>query len=153
MLGYWEDALRTGEAVDQARWMHTGDLATIDEEGYCNIVGRIKDLVIRGGENIYPREVEEFLYRHPKIEDVQVFGVPDAKFGEELCAWVKVRKGQAMTEEELREFCRGQIAHYKIPRHVRFVDSFPMTVTGKVQKFVMRDEMSRELGAEVEATA
>ncbi|MGH7068298.1 MAG: AMP-binding protein [Acetobacteraceae bacterium] len=153
MLGYWEDALRTGEAVDQARWMHTGDLATIDEEGYCNIVGRIKDLVIRGGENIYPREVEEFLYRHPKIEDVQVFGVPDAKFGEELCAWVKVRKGQAMTEEELREFCRGQIAHYKIPRHVRFVDSFPMTVTGKVQKFVMREEMSRELGARVEATA
>ncbi|MGH7160742.1 MAG: AMP-binding protein, partial [Acetobacteraceae bacterium] len=153
MLGYWQDPPRTAEAIDHARWMHTGDLAIIDAEGYCNIVGRIKDMVIRGGENIYPREVEEFLYRHPKIEDVQVFGVPDARFGEELCAWVRLRAGQAMTEDELREFCRGQIAHYKIPRHVRFVAAFPMTVTGKVQKFVMRDEMSRELGAKVEVTA
>ncbi|MGH7078590.1 MAG: AMP-binding protein, partial [Acetobacteraceae bacterium] len=153
MLGYWEDPPRTAEAIDPARWMHTGDLATIDAEGYCNIVGRIKDMVIRGGENIYPREVEEFLYRHPKIEDVQVFGVPDARFGEELCAWVRLRAGQAMTEDELREFCRGQIAHYKIPRHVRFVAAFPMTVTGKVQKFVMREEMRRELGAEAEVTA
>ncbi|MGH7082783.1 MAG: AMP-binding protein, partial [Acetobacteraceae bacterium] len=136
MLGYWQDPPRTAEAIDHARWMHTGDLAIIDAEGYCNIVGRIKDMVIRGGENIYPREVEEFLYRHPKIEDVQVFGVPDARFGEELCAWVRLRAGQAMTEDELREFCRGQIAHYKIPRHVRFVAAFPMTVTGKVQKFV-----------------
>jgi len=153
MLGYWDDPQRTGEAIDQARWMHTGDLATIDAAGYCNIVGRIKDMVIRGGENIYPREVEEFLYRHPKIEDVQVFGVPDAKFGEELCAWVRLRAGQTMTEEELRDFCRDQIAHYKIPRHVRFVDSFPMTVTGKVQKFVMRERMSRELGVAVAATA
>ncbi len=153
MLGYWDDRERTAEAIDPARWMHTGDLATIDAAGYCNIVGRIKDMVIRGGENIYPREVEEFLYRHPKIEDVQVFGVPDAKFGEELCAWVRLRAGQTMTEEELREFCRDQIAHYKIPRHVRFVDSFPMTVTGKVQKFVMRERMSRELGVKAEATA
>ncbi|MGH7121905.1 MAG: AMP-binding protein [Acetobacteraceae bacterium] len=153
MLGYWEDPERTAEAIDQARWMHTGDLATIDADGYCNIVGRIKDMVIRGGENIYPREVEEFLYRHPKIEDVQVFGVPDPKFGEELCAWVRLRAGQTMTEEELQAFCRAQIAHYKIPRHVRFVDSFPMTVTGKVQKFVMREAMGRELGVKAEATA
>ncbi|MDA8052231.1 MAG: AMP-binding protein [Rhodospirillales bacterium] len=153
MLGYWDDPERTEEVIDQARWMHTGDLAAIDAEGYCNIVGRIKDMVIRGGENIYPREVEEFLYRHPKIEDVQVFGVPDQKFGEELCAWVKVRAGQTMTAEELRAFCEGQVAHYKIPRHVRFVDAFPMTVTGKVQKYVMRERMSAELGVHAEATA
>jgi fatty-acyl-CoA synthase len=153
MLGYWDEAERTAEAIDAARWMHTGDLATIDAEGYCNIVGRIKDMVIRGGENIYPREVEEFLYRHPKIEDVQGFGVPDPKLGEELCVWVRLRAGETMTAEELRAFCEGQIAHYKIPRHVRFVDSFPMTVTGKVQKFVMRERMSMELGVHAEATA
>jgi len=153
MLGYWDDPKRTAEAIDAARWMHTGDLATIDAEGYCKIVGRIKDMVIRGGENICPREVEEFLYRHPKIEDVQVFGVPDRKFGEELCAWVRLRAGQTMTAEELREFCEGEIAYYKIPRYVRFVDAFPMTVTGKVQKYLMRERMSRELGVSTEATA
>jgi len=133
--------------------MHTGDLATIDAEGYCNIVGRIKDMVIRGGENIYPREIEEFLYRHPKIEDVQVFGVPDQKFGEELCAWIKVRAGSEMTENEVRDFCRDQIAHYKVPRHIRFVTEFPMTVTGKMQKFIMRAKMEEELGVRDAQTA
>jgi fatty-acyl-CoA synthase len=147
MLGYWEDAERTAQAIDAARWMHTGDLATIDAEGYCAIVGRIKDMVIRGGENVYPREIEEFLYRHPKISDVQVFGVPDAKYGEEICAWVKLREGEEMTAEEVVAFCRGEIAHYKVPRYVKFVEAFPMTVTGKMQKFLMREEMGRELGA------
>ncbi len=146
MRGYWGDPERTAEAVDEARWMHTGDLATIDAEGYCAIVGRIKDMVIRGGENVYPREIEEFLYRHPRIADVQVFGVPDPKFGEELCAWVKLRDGETLTEDEVRDFCRGQIAHYKIPRYVRFVPDFPMTVTGKMQKFIMREVMMKELG-------
>ncbi|HEX8741439.1 MAG TPA: AMP-binding protein [Casimicrobiaceae bacterium] len=146
MLGYWNDAERTAEAIDPARWMHTGDLATIDDEGYCNIVGRSKDMVIRGGENIYPREVEEFLYRHPKIRDVQCVGVPDAKFGEELCACVVLRPGVEADPEEIREFCRGQIAHYKVPRYVRFVDGFPMTVTGKIQKFLLRRQMADELG-------
>jgi fatty-acyl-CoA synthase len=147
MLGYWNDEARTAEAIDRAGWMHTGDLATIDAEGYCAIVGRIKDLVIRGGENVYPREVEEFLYAHPAISDVQVFGVPDPKFGEEVCAWVRLRDGATLTEEELREFCRGRIAHFKTPRHVRFVDGFPMTVTGKVQKYLMREAMHAELRA------
>jgi fatty-acyl-CoA synthase len=133
--------------------MHTGDIATIDRDGYCNIVGRIKDLVIRGGENVYPREIEEFLYRHPKIEEVQVFGVPDTKYGEELCAWIKVRAGQALTEDEVRDFCRNQIAHYKVPRHIRFVTEFPMTVTGKMQKFIMRAQMENELGTKQVATA
>ena len=145
MRGYWNDAPRTAEAIDPARWMHSGDLATLDAEGYCAIVGRIKDLVIRGGENVYPREVEEFLYRHPAIADVQVFGVPDPKFGEELCAWVKLRDGETLTEEAVRDFCRGQIAHYKIPRYVRFVPDFPMTVTGKMQKFIMRETMIKEI--------
>jgi fatty-acyl-CoA synthase len=153
MLGYWNDAERTGQAIDAARWMHTGDLATMDEEGYCKIVGRIKDMVIRGGENVYPREIEEFLYRHPKIQDVQVFGVPDERFGEELCAWIKLRSGEALTAEEVREFCRDQIAHYKVPRHIRFVDEFPMTVTGKMQKFIMRERMSAELGVREAITA
>jgi len=153
MLGYWDDEARTDEAIDAAGWMHTGDLATIDTEGYCNIVGRIKDMVIRGGENVYPREVEEFLYRHPKIQDVQVIGVPDKRYGEELCAWVKLKAGQKATEEEIREFCRGQIAHYKVPRYVKFVDGFPMTVTGKVQKFVMREQTMRELGLSFDKTA
>ena len=126
--------------------MHTGDLATMDDDGYCNIVGRIKDMVIRGGENIYPREIEEFLYRHPEIQDVQVFGVPDQRYGEELCAWIKLRAGETATTEEIRAFCQGQIAHYKIPRYVRFVDDFPMTVTGKMQKFLMREQMIDELG-------
>jgi len=146
MRGYWDDEPRTREAIDPARWMHSGDLATLDAEGYCAIVGRIKDLVIRGGENVYPREVEEFLYRHPKIAEIQVFGVPDPKFGEELCAWVKLREGETLTEEQVRDFCRGQIAHYKIPRYVRFVSDFPMTVTGKMQKFIMRETMAKELG-------
>ncbi len=153
MLGYWDDEERTEQVIDAARWMHTGDLATIDDEGYCNIVGRIKDMVIRGGENIYPREVEEFLYRHPKIQDVQVFGVADPHYGEEVCAWVRLRAGETMTADELRGFCRGQIAHQKIPRHIRFVDEFPMTVTGKVQKFLMREAMANELGVREAATA
>ena len=153
MLGYWDDPERTAQAIDAAKWMHTGDLATIDADGYCNIVGRIKDLVIRGGENVYPREIEEFLYRHPKIQDVQVFGVPDERYGEELCAWVKVRAGESLTVEDVKAFCQGQIAHYKIPRHVRFVEEFPMTVTGKMQKFLMREQMVAELGLHAAATA
>ncbi|MGH7040485.1 MAG: AMP-binding protein [Stellaceae bacterium] len=153
MLGYWNDTERTREAIDPARWMHTGDLATLDAEGYCNIVGRIKDMVIRGGENVYPREIEEFLYRHPKIQDVQVVGIPDPRYGEELCAWVRLREGASANAEEIRAFCQGQIAHYKIPRYVKFVDEFPMTVTGKVQKFLMREAMIRELGLSVQKTA
>ncbi|MBO0775529.1 MAG: AMP-binding protein [Actinobacteria bacterium] len=145
MLGYWEDEEQSRAAIDAARWMHTGDLAVMDEAGYLNIVGRIKDMVIRGGENIYPREVEEFLYTHPAIADVQVVGVPDARFGEELCAWVKLRPGSSLTEEELRAFCQGKIAHYKIPRYLRVSDEFPMTVTGKVQKFKMREVSIAEL--------
>ena len=148
MLGYWNDPERTAEAIDAGRWMHTGDLAVMDDAGYLNIVGRIKDMVIRGGENIYPREVEEFLYTHPSIEDVQVVGVPDVKYGEELCAWVKLRPGSELTAEQVREFCTGKIAHYKIPRYVRVTDSFPMTVTGKVQKFKMRETSVAELGLE-----
>jgi fatty-acyl-CoA synthase len=153
MLGYWDDEEKTREAIDPAGWMHTGDLATIDDEGYCNIVGRIKDMVIRGGENVYPREIEEFLYRHPKIQDVQVIGVPDARYGEELCAWVRLRDRETATEEEIRAFCQGQIAHYKVPRYVKFVDGFPMTVTGKIQKFLMRQQMIEELGLSVQETA
>jgi len=153
MLGYWGDGERTAEAIDRAGWMHTGDLATLDEDGYCNIVGRIKDMVIRGGENVYPREVEEFLFRHPKIEAVQVVGVPDSKYGEELCAWIKLKPDTAASAEEIQGFCKGQIAHYKIPRYIKFVDGFPLTVTGKVQKFVMRDEMIRELGLSQQKTA
>ena len=144
MLGYWDDAEKTAQAIDRAGWMHTGDIATMDTDGYCNIVGRIKDMVIRGGENIYPREIEEFLFRHPGIEAVQVIGIPDVNYGEELCAWIKVKAGFSATAEEIRAFCKGQIAHYKIPRYIKFVESFPMTVTGKVQKFVMRDEMIKE---------
>ena len=146
MLGYWNEPDKTAEAIDAARWMHTGDLAVMDDAGYLNIVGRIKDMVIRGGENIYPREVEEFLYTHPEIEDVQVIGVPDLKYGEELCAWVKLRPGSELTAEQVREFCIGKIAHYKVPRYVRFTDDFPMTVTGKVQKFKMRETSVEELG-------
>jgi fatty-acyl-CoA synthase len=153
MLGYWDDDERTREAIDPARWMHTGDLATIDAEGYCNIVGRIKDMVIRGGENVYPREIEEFLYRHPKIQDVQVIGVPDDRYGEEICAWVKLRPGVSATDEDIRAFCRDQIAHYKVPRYIKFVDEFPMTVTGKIQKFVMRERTIAELGLKAQRTA
>jgi fatty-acyl-CoA synthase len=152
MLGYWEEPDRTGEVIDAARWMHTGDLATMDEAGYVNIVGRIKDMVIRGGENLYPREIEEFLYGHPDIEDVQVIGVPDLKYGEELCAWVKPRAGSTLTEEGVRDFCRGKLAHHKIPRYVRFTDGFPMTVTGKIQKFKMRETSIAELGLEAAST-
>ncbi|PPQ33685.1 AMP-binding protein [Rhodopila globiformis] len=146
MQGYWEDTEKTAEAIDVAGWMHTGDLATMDADGYCAIVGRIKDMVIRGGENIYPREIEEFLYRHPAIQDVQTFGIPDERFGEELCAWIKLRPGETLTEEDVKAYCREQIAHYKVPRYVRFVDEFPMTVTGKMQKFIMRQKMIEELG-------
>jgi fatty-acyl-CoA synthase len=153
MLGYWDDEEKTREAIDPAGWMHTGDLATIDDEGYCNIVGRIKDMVIRGGENVYPREIEEFLYRHPKIQDVQVIGIPDPRYGEELCAWVRLRDGESAAVEEIRAFCQGQIAHYKVPRYVKFVDGFPMTVTGKIQKFLMRQHMIEELGLSVQETA
>jgi fatty-acyl-CoA synthase len=153
MLGYWNDPERTADSIDRAGWMKTGDLATIDDEGYCNIVGRIKDMVIRGGENIYPREIEEFLYRYPKIQDVQVIGVPDPRYGEELCAWVKLRDGEHAAPEDIQEFCKGQIAHYKIPRYIKFVDVFPMTVTGKIQKFLMREETIRELGLVEQQTA
>ena len=148
MLGYWENPEATSEAIDATGWMHTGDLATMDDEGYVNSVGRIKDMVIRGGENVYPREVEEFLYQHPAIVDVQVVGVPDAKYGEELCAWVRLRDGQSLSIEELREFCQGRIAHFKIPRYLRLTDEFPLTVTGKVQKFRMREISVAELGLE-----
>ena len=153
MLGYWDDDARTRGAIDAARWMHTGDLATVDDEGFCNIVGRIKDVVIRGGENVYPREVEEFLYRHPAIQDVQVFGVADDRYGEELCAWVKLRGGEDLSAADVQAFCRGQIAHQKVPRYVRFVEEFPMTVTGKMQKFLMREAMERELGVQAAETA
>ena len=146
MLGYWNDEARTREAIDAGRWMHTGDLAVMDAEGYVNIVGRIKDMLIRGGENIYPREIEEFLYSHPKISDVQVIGVPDQKYGEEVMAWVKLREGEVATAEEIRDYCRGQIAHYKVPRYIKFVDGFPMTVTGKIRKVEMRQVSIEELG-------
>ncbi|KHK57041.1 AMP-binding protein [Burkholderia sp. A9] len=152
MLGYWDDDAKTREVLVDG-WMHTGDLATLDADGYCNIVGRLKDMVIRGGENVYPREIEEFLFRHPKIQSAQVFGVPDAKYGEELCAWIVLRADEQMSEDDVRAFCNGQIAHYKIPRYVRFVDELPMTVTGKVQKFVMRERMIEELKLDVQKTA
>jgi fatty-acyl-CoA synthase len=148
MLGYWEDEQATAGAIDRAGWMHTGDLATIDADGYANIVGRIKDMVIRGGENVYPREVEEFLYGHPAVSDVQVIGVPDPRYGEELCAWVRVKEGQSVTGDELRDWCKGRIATFKIPRYWRFVEAFPMTVTGKVQKFKMRETSIAELRLE-----
>jgi fatty-acyl-CoA synthase len=145
MRGYWNDAERTRDAIDAGGWMHTGDLGVIDEEGYCNIVGRVKDMIIRGGENIYPREIEEFLFRHPAVLDVAVVGVPDAKLGEAVCACIQVRGGMAVTEEEVREFCRAQIAHYKVPRYVRFVTAFPLTISGKVQKYLIREQLRAEL--------
>jgi fatty-acyl-CoA synthase len=153
MRGYWEDAELTRAAIDPAGWMHSGDLATIDAEGYCNITGRVKDMLIRGGENVYPREVEEFLFRHPKIQAAQVFGIPDPRLGEEVCAWIILRPGQTMTAAEVAAYCRGEIAHFKVPRHVRFVPEFPITATGKPQKFVMREMMMRELGLREERTA
>lgn len=146
MLGYWGDAEKTAEVLDANGWMHTGDIATLDSNGYCNITGRIKDMVIRGGENIYPKEIEEFLSGHPAIGEVQVFGVPDSKFGEEICAWVRLKEDYTLDEEAVKIFCRGSIAHYKIPRYIRFVSAFPMTVSGKVQKFSMREVMINELG-------
>jgi fatty-acyl-CoA synthase len=153
MIGYWNDPERTAEAIDEEGWMHTGDLAIIDEEGYGNIVGRLKDMVVRGGENIYPREVEEYLYRYNKIKDVAIVGVPDTKFGEELCAWIILKPGESGSEEEIKLFCQGQIAHYKVPRYVRFVDAFPLTVTGKIQKYLIRKQMAEELGLQEEKTA
>jgi len=145
MPKYWNDSEKTAEAIDEAGWIASGDIAVVDDEGYFQIVGRIKDMLIRGGENIFPREIEDFLYTHPAIEQVEVIGVPDEKYGEEICAWIKLREGHKATTDDIRAFCKGQIAHFKIPRYVRFVDSFPMTITGKVQKFVMRDQMAREL--------
>ncbi|MCZ2497153.1 AMP-binding protein [Xylophilus sp. Kf1] len=153
MHGYWDEPARTAEVIDAEAWLHTGDLATMDAEGYVAIVGRIKDMVIRGGENVYPREVEEFLYRHPAVQDVQVVGVPDDRYGEELCAWIVVKPGATLTEDAVRDFCRGRIAHYKVPRHVRFVPGFPMTVTGKIQKYRIREAMREEFGAAAEGRA
>lgn len=153
MHGYWDDPERTREAIDADGFMHTGDLATMDAEGYVNIVGRIKDMVIRGGENLYPREIEEFLYRHPQVQDVQVVGVPDSRYGEELCAWIIAKPGQSLTEDDIRNFCKGQIAHYKVPRYIRFVDAFPMTVTGKIQKFKIREAMVEQLNLQEARTA
>ncbi|MXW59120.1 MAG: AMP-binding protein [Acidimicrobiia bacterium] len=146
MLGYWDDDARTAEAIDDEGWMHTGDLATMDDDGYINIVGRIKDMIIRGGENVYPREIEEYLYRHPDVVEVQVIGVPDARYGEEVMAWLQLRDGAALDADDIKEFCRGQIAHYKIPRYIKFTDEFPMTITGKIQKYLMREQSIQELG-------
>jgi fatty-acyl-CoA synthase len=153
MRGYWDDPERTAEAIDAAGWMHTGDLATLDAEGYCNIVGRVKDMIIRGGENVYPREIEEFLYRHPKVLDVAVVGLPDPRYGEEVCAVIRLREGASCEAEEIIEFCRGQIAHFKVPRHVHFVEQFPMTITGKVQKYLIRERLQVELNLTAERTA
>jgi fatty-acyl-CoA synthase len=147
MPGYWNDPKRTAKAIDSAHWIASGDVAVMDDEGYVQIVGRLKDMLIRGGENIFPREIEEFLYQHPKIDEVEVFGVSDPKYGEEVCAWIRLKAGEQATGEEIRAFCEGKIAHFKIPRYVRFVDDFPMTVTGKVQKYVMRERMEAELAA------
>ena len=151
MLGYWNDPAKTAEAIDAARWMHTGDLAVMDEEGFVNIVGRAKDMIIRGGENIYPREIEEFLYSHPKIKDVSVIGVPSERYGEEVMAWITPKEGEQITEEEVLEFCKGRIAHFKVPRYIKFVDSFPMTVTGKIQKYLMKQTAIGELGLQEES--
>jgi fatty-acyl-CoA synthase len=153
MHGYWDDAEKTRQAIDEQGWMHTGDLATLDAAGYCNIVGRVKDLIIRGGENVSPREIEEFLYRHPHVQDVQVFGIPDHRYGEVVCAWIKLKAGAQCDAEAVRAFCRDQIAHFKVPQHIRFVEQFPMTVTGKIQKFVMREQMVAELQLREERTA
>jgi fatty-acyl-CoA synthase len=155
MLGYWNNAEATAGAIDPARWMHTGDLATMDAEDYVNIVGRIKDMIIRGGENVYPREIEEFLYTHPAVADVQVIGVPSRRYGEEIMAWVKLKPGVPATAEEIQAFCRERISHYKVPRYIKFTDSFPMTVTGKIQKYKLREQAvaELELAGEVTETA
>jgi fatty-acyl-CoA synthase len=145
MLGYWQEPEKTAAAIDPAGWMRTGDLATMDEQGYVNIVGRSKDMIIRGGENVYPREIEEYLFGHPAIADVQVVGVPDPRYGEEICAWVRLREGAQATVEQVREFCKGRIAHYKVPRYVLFANDFPMTVTGKIQKFKLREQAIHKL--------
>jgi fatty-acyl-CoA synthase len=145
MPKYWNDPEKTARAIDEARWIASGDVAVLDDEGYFQIVGRIKDMLIRGGENIFPREIEDFLYTHPAIEQVEVIGAPDEKYGEEVCAWIKLHEGKSVTAEEIREFCRGKVAHFKIPRYIQFVDEYPMTITGKVQKFVMREIMAKEL--------
>ena len=145
MQGYWNDPEKTAETIDAAGWLHSGDIATMDAYGYVRIVGRIKDMIIRGGENVYPREVEEFLYQHPAISEVQVFGIPDKKMGEEVCAWVQLNEGATLSADDIKAFCKDQITHFKIPRHIRFVSEYPMTVTGKIQKFVMRDEMLASL--------
>jgi fatty-acyl-CoA synthase len=147
MPGYWNDPDRTAQAIDSAHWIASGDIASIDDAGYCRIVGRVKDMLIRGGENIYPREIEEFLYTYPKVEEVEIIGVPDPKYGEEVCAWIKLHEGEQATSEEIRSFCEGRIAHFKIPKYIKFVEAFPMTVTGKVQKFVMRERMTEELAS------
>ena len=147
MHGYWDDEQKTRETIDAQGWLHSGDIGVMDAEGYVQVTGRIKDMIIRGGENIYPREVEEFLYTHPDIQDVQVFGVPDAKYGEQVCAWIRLRPGATLDADRLRDFCRERIAHFKVPRFIRFVDDFPMTVTGKVQKFRMREQMIAQLGS------
>jgi fatty-acyl-CoA synthase len=151
MLGYWNNEAATREAIDAARWMHTGDLATMDDEGYLKIVGRIKDMIIRGGENVYPREIEEFLYGHPDVSDVQVIGIPSERYGEEVMAWVRLREGASLSGDDLEAHCRGRIASFKIPRHWKFVNEFPMTVTGKIQKFRMRETAIEELGLQKEA--
>ncbi len=145
MPKYWNDPEKTAKAIDEARWIASGDIAVVDEKGYFQIVGRIKDMLIRGGENIFPREIEDFLYTHPAIEQVEVIGAPDEKYGEEVCAWIKLRQGHSATAEEIRKFCQDKIAHFKIPRFIKFVDNYPMTITGKVQKFVMREQMANEL--------
>ncbi len=150
---YWNDPERTAKAIDEAHWIASGDIATIDDEGYCDIVGRTKDMLIRGGENIFPREIEEFLYTHPKIEQAEIIGVPDSKFGEQVCAWIKLREGETATAAEIRDFCKGKIAHFKIPHYVKFVDEFPLTVTGKVQKFIMRERMVEELASDERKSA
>ena len=146
MPGYWDDAEKTAATIDDAGWLHSGDIAVLDAHGYCQIVGRLKDMLIRGGENIFPREIEEFLFQHPKVDQAEVIGVPDPKFGEEICAWIRLKPGVTAEPEEIREFCRDKIAHYKIPRYILFVDEFPMTITGKVQKFKMREQTVEQLG-------
>jgi fatty-acyl-CoA synthase len=148
MQGYWGEPERTAETIDTEGWLHSGDLGEMDDKGYVKITGRIKDMIIRGGENIYPREIEEYLYNHPAIQEVQVFGVPDDKYGEQVCAWIQARDGHELTPENVKEYCQGQITHFKIPHHIRMVSEFPMTITGKMQKFVMRDEMAKELAIE-----
>jgi len=152
MRCYYNNPVATEQCIDKQGWLHTGDLGTLDEQDYCKITGRLKDMVIRGGENIYPREIEEFLYTHRAVSDVQVIGVPDKKYGEEIMAWIKLKKDAAATEDDIKAYCRGKIAHFKIPRYIKFVDGFPMTVSGKIQKFKMREQSIRELGLEEAAS-